>query len=358
MKAIRLVWHSEVVEPGVVNPLVVVQRQSYRMGAAMIDQVYFNASSRYNPQYKASPFYHIELHGELVCDIEAGAETYRFPVFQDLAAIGCTAYFGLRLHPYADYRQTISFATDSVDGFGEERVTDLRWGLSLFTLLLDTLLEAEVKRTMASAYLGAEPGRLVVNGMIGPGEVQSMDAAIWFSDLRGYTAMSSDMPPDRLVAELNEYFEVVVAAIYEHGGEVLKYIGDAVLAVFPVNNFNGSIYACRAALRAACDACDELKELNFRRGEKGLEALQHGVGLHIGSVKFGNIGTLQRLDFTVVGTEVNLTARVEALCGQLGEQILCSETLGRMVDTPVRLVGEYELKGIKGPVSVFAPLTD
>ncbi len=355
MKAIRLVWYDETVEPGFVNPEVQVHRQCYQMGTAMIDLVYFNAISRSSPQYKASPFYKIEQEGEVLSTITPCQEEYEFPVFNDLAEIGCTGYFGLQLQPHGDFRQTISLATDVVTGFDQDKVEGLRWCMPLFTLLLDTLLEDEVKRTLANAYLGAEPGRLVLNGMIAPGEVKSMEAAIWFSDLRDFTALSGEISSDQLVAEMNEYFSAVVGAIYERSGEVLKFIGDAILAVFPVEQFDGAEQASEAALQAAIYAGERLEKLNQERIERGDLPLQQGVGLHIGTVKFGNIGTLQRLDFTVMGTEVNLASRIEGLCSELGKEILCSEKVSLLVSTPVRQMGEHKFKGITKPVGVFTP---
>jgi adenylate cyclase len=355
MKAIRLLWSSEPVEPGFINPEVLVQRRVQQMGEAMIDLAYFKAGSRENPQYQSSPFYQIELEGELYSEIDPYQEKYRFPIFADLADLGCRAYFGLRLQSCAGYQQTISFATDCEQGFDRSQLDDVRWCMKLFTLLLDTRMEHEVKTTLAHTYLGSEPGRLVLNGMITPGDVKSLEAAIWFSDLRGFTRLSRNLNASELVAELNRYFTAVVDAVNQHSGEVLKFIGDAVLAVFPVSQFGDSTEACQTALAAARDAGTRLSQINAERDATGKTAMVHGIALHHGIVQFGNIGTLQRLDFTVVGAEVNLTSRIGDLCGQLGEEILCSESLSHMIDMPMRSLGQYSLKGISEPVKVFVP---
>lgn len=355
MKAIRLLWCDEPVDSGFVNPEVLVKRHVRHLRGAMVEQAYFNAQSRNSPQYRSSPFHRIEVDGELYSEIDPNQEEYRFPVFADLAKLGCRAYFGLLLPSYTGYQQTISFATDRSGGFDEDGLEDLRWCMKLFTLLLDAHLEHEVKTTIAHTYLGSEPGRLVLKGMITPGDVRSVEAAMWFSDLRGFTELSWKLSPTELVADLNQYFSVVVDAINEQSGEVLKYIGDAVLAVFPTDHFGKTADACRAALTAAQNASARLAEANDERTAEGKVALTHGVALHVGTVQFGNIGTLQRLDFTVVGPEVNLTSRIGGLCGRLDEEILCSDALARMIDDPVRSLGFHSLKGIGEPVEVFAP---
>jgi len=196
----------------------------------------------------------------------------------------------------------------------------------------------------------------VLEGMITPGDVMSVEAAMWFSDLRGFTELSWKLSPTELVADLNQYFTVVVDAINEQSGEVLKYIGDAVLAVFPTDHFGATAAACQAALTAAQNAGTRLAEINDERTVQGKVALLHGIALHVGTVQFGNIGTLQRLDFTVVGPEVNLTSRIGGLCGQLDAEILCSDAMVRVIDAPVRSLGIHSLKGIGEPVEVFAPL--
>jgi adenylate cyclase len=355
MQAIRLLWCNEPVEPGYIDPAVLVRRSTRRLGQAMIDQAYFNASSRDSPQYRDSPFYQIERDGELYSEIRQDQKDFRFPVFADLANLGCRGYFGLRLESLAGYRQTISFATDLAGGYDEDLLADLRWCMKLFTLVLDLRLENEVKTMLARTYLGTEPGQLVLDGMIAPGDVQSLEAAIWFSDLRGFTELGNELTATELVARLNSYFNAVVSAIYEQSGEVLKFIGDAVLAVFPVERLGGAGNACRAALAAARLAGTRLTGANIEHATEGVATMKHGVALHLGTVQFGNVGTLQRLDFTIVGAEVNLASRLEGLCGQLGEEIVCSKAVSRVLDIPMRSLGRHSLKGIAQPVEVFAP---
>ena len=353
MTGTRYVWYDEAIEPGPLNPAVVVARRQYRIGSALIDEVFFNSGSQHSAQYLASPFHQVELHGELCQDITAVGTAQPYPVFDDLAAIGCTNYFGLKLVSFASMLNKISLATARPGGLEPARRDDLRWSLRLLALHIDTLIEANVKNTLARVYVGRDPGRRVCEGMISVGALVSLDAAIWFSDLRGFTAISENLTAQALVEGLNSYFEVVVGAIYASGGEVLKYIGDAILAVFPVASFADSRAACAAALAAARDSSARLVGLNTQRRAHGSPEFAHGIGLHLGEAQYGNIGSRERLDFTVIGREVNLASRVEGLCKETGEEILCSAAFAALCAS-TRPVRSFRLKGFAEPMMIHA----
>lgn len=358
MVAIRHVWSDGPLPIVPINPAVVVSRRQYRIDEAMIDVVFFNAMNEKNPQYLASPFHRIESCKELYEAIRPPGENQSFPIFDDLAKAGCTGYYGLYLDAFAGSRQQIGLATTVPGGLSPQLIEDLRWSLRLFTLHLNTLMEYGIKNTLARTYLGDDPGQRVCDGMIGRGEVVTLDAAIWFSDLRGFTATSERLEAEALLQMLNDYFEVVVSAIYEEGGEVLKYIGDAILAIFPVTSFEGSGDACRAALAAARNAGKRLEELNAERLARREAALNHGVALHLGNAQYGNIGSLQRLDFTLIGREVNVASRLEGLTKQLGETILCSRPFAEASGVAARALGRFPLKGVGQPIEVMAPIND
>lgn len=353
MTATRYVWYDEAIEPGPLNPAVIVARRQYRIGAALIDEVFFNSGSQHSAQYLASPFHQVELHGELSQNIAAGGVAQPYPVFDDLAAIGCTNYFGLKLVSFAAMLNKISLATARLGGLEPARRDDLRWSLRLLALHIDTLIESNIKDTLARVYVGNDPGRRVCEGMISVGAVVSLEAAIWFSDLRGFTVISETLTAEELVGGLNSYFEIVVSAIYASGGEVLKYIGDAILAVFPVASFADSRAACEAALAAARNCSIGLTGLNAQREAQGSPEFTHGIGLHLGEAQYGNIGSRERLDFTVIGREVNIASRVEGLCKETGEEILCSAALAKCCAS-TRPIGSFRLKGIAEPMMLHA----
>lgn len=352
----RHVWFDKAVDPGPINPDVVIARRQYSMGEALIDEVHFNSGSQRSPQFLASPFHQIELKGEICVPIRPSGEPQPFPVFDDLAALGCTEYFGMKLNSFPGMLQKIGLATVRPDGFSPEKVASLRRYIQLVTLHVDTLIENGVKQTLARVYVGQDPGRRVCSGMISGGEVVSMDAAIWFSDIRGYTTISEGLSAEQLLQSLNRYFDCVVGSIYDCGGEVLKYIGDAILAVFPVESHGDRRGACEAALAAARASKQQLDRVNETQNPEGDREFAHGVALHVGEVRYGNIGSRERLDFTVIGREVNIASRIEGICKQLGEPLLCSAAFASDVDIPMRDLGKFDLKGVAEPVGVCAPV--
>ena len=354
MTSTRHVWFATMTDPGEINPAVVVDRRQYQIGEALIDEVFFNAGSEESPQYVASPFYQVAKHGELYETIGPVGCVQPFPVFNDLAVIGCTAYFGLRLNSFAGMLQKIGLASARPGGLSPKQIQDLRWSLSLVTLHVNTLLEFAIKNTLSRVYVGQDPGRRVCDGMVALGAVVSLDAAIWFSDLRGFTQISEGLTPEKLIESLNSYFEGVVGAIYEQGGEVLKYIGDAILAVFPLEKFGDCNQACAAALAAVDTSAARLDALNARRGGQGMPLMHHGVGLHFGTVKYGNIGSRERLDFTVIGREVNIASRIEGMCKELHQPVLASQAFANNSPLPMKSLGSYALKGVAGDVSLYS----
>lgn len=355
MTALRHVWFSEETDPGPINPAVLVDRRQYRIGDALIDEVFFNSGSRDSPQYKVSPFFKIKQLGELYQVIPPAGGTQPYPVFADLAERGCSAYFGMLLKSFAGMQQMIGLATRRPGGLTSEQIDDLRWSLSLLTLHINTLIEFSIKNTLARVYLGRDPGQRVSDGMIAVGNVISLEGAIWFSDLRGFTETSERLSPEALIETLNDYFVTVVGPIYAHKGEVLKYIGDAILAVFPVSNFSGTSAACRAALDAMNEAQRNLAAVNAERTGSGSAPMKHGVGLHYGQARYGNIGSIERLDFTLIGREVNIASRIESLSKELGEPVLCSQSFVDKAAVRMREIGRFSLKGVAEPVQVCAP---
>jgi adenylate cyclase len=186
-----------------------------------------------------------------------------------------------------------------------------------------------------------------LRGNIRPGFMLDIDGAIWFSDIRKYSTHSQGSEPKALIAELNSYYECVVPLIYAHGGEVLKFIGDAILAIFAVNEQRPRVTACRDAYAAATAA-------NAAIAEGGL-TFRHGIGLHVGAFQYGNIGSLRRMDFTVIGNEVNIASRIEGQCSVQQESLLMSEAFVAAGNIASRCRVRTALKGIEGEVELFVP---
>ena len=204
---------------------------------------------------------------------------------------------------------------------------------------------------LLDTYVGRTSGTRILAGQIRRGQTEAIKAAIWLSDMRGFTELADRIPPQALIELLNRYFDCQVPAILRRGGEVLKFMGDGMLAVFPITENDGGVkHVCNAALAAAYEARAEIAALE-RAGDGA--PVRFGLALHVGTVMYGNIGGANRLDFTCIGPAVNLAARVEKLTGRLGRSILASAAFASACDEPMVSVGEFELAGFEQPETVF-----
>jgi len=274
-----------------------------------------------------------------------------FPICLDLAGEGATDYLAMLLRYGGGRRSFISWATDADGGFSEEHVHVLDAIRPLLALRLELESAYFSKRSLLEVYLGSNAAARVMDGVVRRGQGQVIRAAIWYCDLRGFTAMSDRLPPDRVVETLDRYFEAVSYPVVALGGDILKFIGDAMLAIFPVDDA-GPDEAARLALRAAREAVDAMALLNAARTDADEPPLGIGVALHLGDVMYGNIGGRERLDFTVIGATVNEVCRVEPLCKPLGLPLLLTGTLAEHCADVVSL-GHHELRGVGEPQEVF-----
>lgn len=240
--------------------------------------------------------------------------------------------------------QGLSLATRAPDGFARADLDLIDAARPAIAAVLELKANARVAREVLQAYVGTAPGETILSGRIRRGDVSKMRAALLLSDLRGFTSMSLSLAPEDVVARLNAYFDHVVPAVVARGGEVLKFIGDGVLAIADARAL-GEEKACRALLDAATAALEGLRGADMRAG----------IALHLGEVAYGNIGAGDRLDFTAIGRDVNLLARLEKMCGTLGEPLVVSAEFAAAVPRPWRRLGDYTFKGFDGAREVFAP---
>jgi len=205
-----------------------------------------------------------------------------------------------------------------------------------------------VEASLLSAYVGTVPAQRILAGHVRRGDVEALDAALMICDLRGFTALSNHLPEARVLELLNTYFDQVVPAIEGAGGEVLKFMGDAVLAYF--HHEDGAATSCAVAFDAARTALARLASAVDAQGE-----LHAGIALHYGKVSYGNIGSGKRLDFTVIGRDVNLVSRIQSICALTGRSLLMSEHFADLLAAPdTRSIGRHELKGFSQPAELFA----
>lgn len=282
-------------------------------------------------------------------------ETRDHVVFHELAAEGGTDFFCMALEYGDGTLQGTSIATNHPDGFSDSHI-------ALFEGLKNPLAAAmepiAMRRSLASllkTYLGAGPSRSVVAGTFRRGELSVMKAVVMMTDMRDFTAKSNSWGEEALLRALDQYFEITVDAVHAHGGDVLKFLGDGLLAVFPVENPDLAPEACGAALAAALEARAGLAGLNEQRRAAGEEAIDFGTALHLGQVTYGNVGSPDRLDFTVIGETVNVTSRIEGLCKVLGEPVLVTGAVANHVPNGLRALEPQTVRGVAEPVPVFAP---
>ena len=277
-----------------------------------------------------------------------------FPILEDLLAEGGTDYaiFGLRRgdgKPMA----VVSIATDAPGGFSDEQFTGFQSVLPLLSLIVEAIETRLTAKSLLEIYLGADAGRRVMGGLIRRGESVTIAAAIWQCDLRDFTAMSNQLPRDEVLAILNDYFDAVTRPVMARGGEILKFIGDAVLAIFPMKDDLDRDDKCRTALAAGEEALEAMRDVNELRASAGKAPLSIGIGLHAGSVSYGNIGSQTRLDFTVIGPAVNLAARITGLCRPLNQRLLASKAFASPCGSKLVPLGHYPMHGFDQPQEVY-----
>jgi adenylate cyclase len=212
---------------------------------------------------------------------------------------------------------------------------------------------ARIAETLVQTYLGRDAGRRVLSGRIARGISDKIEAVLWFSDLRNFTRISDTAPPDEIIPMLDDYADAIVSAVHKFDGDVLKLIADGILAIFPADDRAG---ASSAALNAARKARRAVAELTARRTSEGLPATEMYLGLHIGEVFYGNIGSKERLDFTVIGPAVNEVSRIAAMCRSVDQPLLISEAFAACVSAsehPLVSVGRYALRGVGRAQELF-----
>ena len=309
-------------------------------------------------RWRSSPFFHMLQTGESLLRRRVTAESEpEFPVLRDYRAAGMTDYVAIinRFAPEGIIGEMdciySSWVTARAGGFTDADIAALKRVVPTLALAFKAAALARMTGTLMETYLGRDAGRRVLSGRIMRGVAERIDAVIWFSDLRGFTRIT-DSAPEQVIPLLNDYADVIVSAIHTQGGDVLKLIGDGILAIFTAAD---RARACAATLDAATSARSEIAALNARRARDGLPVTDVYLGLHVGEVFYGNVGSTERLDFTVVGPAVNETSRIAAMCRSVEQPVLVSETFANVDGMRSRLVsvGRYALRGVAQPQELF-----
>ncbi len=350
--AITYQWYNENLNMNIPFEFI-LRRFEYRFEKGMVVENIIAHRAFDTEPYLNSPFHAVRYDRKRILKNFAEAdEQTEYPIYDDMRTLGATSYYARELEFTSGEYNVLTWATAKQGGFSTENVEFLDALTPALAACIEIFAQKRITQTLLEIYLGENTGRAVLQGQIKRGDIRQLRAVIWFSDLRDFTGHTQRGEAE-VVAMLNEYFEVVAEPLRKNGGEILKFIGDAILAIFAYDDDAPS--AANAALRATGEAGRQLEKLNEKREAAGRPTLKHGIGLHLGIVKYGNIGSPDRLDFTVIGQAVNLASRLEGLCGKLGEPVLLSKEVASCLDTEVRRVGRYALKGIEEEQEVFAP---
>ena len=311
-------------------------------------------------EYRVSPIARVHRTGAAVRRRLLDPECPRdFPILEEFRAEGITDYM---IHPliFTDGAvHAVALTTRRETGFAEADIEGIQRLLPTFARVAEIRALRRTATNLLDTYVGREAGEQILAGRIRRGDIETIHAAIWLSDMRSFTARSDRLPPADLLALLNRYFDCQVPAILEHGGEVLKFMGDGLLAIFPVAGGEAeAARVCAQALAAARETEKLVDALGFRSALGHIASLKFGLALHIGSVMYGNVGGGNRLDFTCIGPAVNLAARLEKLASRLGRTIVASEAFARLCGPGLVPLGPFELAGFSEPQAAYGLAED
>ena len=275
-----------------------------------------------------------------------------YPQLDDLRAEGATDYLAVPILFTSGEVHVGVWATRQPGGFAEAQIAALMTLTAPLARLTEIYALRRTAANLLDAYVGRDAGARVLGGQVRRGFSEAIEAVIWLSDMRGFTALADTVAPAELVALLNRYFDCQVPVILDHGGEVLKFMGDGLLAIFPLTGRDPEV-VCAAAMQAAGEMRAAVAAMEGWPDAAETGAPRHGLALHIGELLYGNIGAAGRLDFTCIGPAVNLAARLEALAARLGRTTLVSAAFARHCCAGLAPLGEFALAGFRVPQPVY-----
>jgi len=270
-----------------------------------------------------------------------------FPILHELRAQGVTDYLASPLLFTDGAVHVVTCTTRELGGFTDAQIAGIEAIITPLARVAEIRALRRTASTLLDTYVGHDAGERILAGRIRRGDIEEIHAAIWLSDMRGFTALSDREPPRVLIDLLNRYFDCQVPVILDHGAEVLKFMGDGLLAIFSIAGDEAE--ECKRALAAARQAQANIAELS----RSAMPGLRFGLALHIGDVLYGNIGSGNRLDFTCIGPAVNFAARIEKLAGELGRVILASDEFARCCPGEFTALGEFTLAGFSAAQQIF-----
>ena len=315
-----------------------------------------------DPSYLESPVKAVfEGAGGLRRRLEGPQPQLDYPIVRELHAQGATDYVVMPFVFSSGQVNGVSLTTRRPGGFSTADLGHVYEALPLVARVFEVHAARQLAVNLLDVYLGRQSGAKVLDGLVKRGDGEDVHAVIWFCDLRDSTRLADSMPRARFLRLLDRYFECTAGAVLEHGGEVLRFIGDASLAIFPIGeagegaarDSREAARACETALGAAREALARMQAANAERVSAGEPAFGLGVGLHVGDVLYGNIGTPERLEFSVIGAAANEAARIEAMSKTLGTPLVTSQAFARHLPGRLRSLGRHALRGVGAEQELF-----
>ena len=304
--------------------------------------------------YLSSPLATVFEQGREVRRQLSGADVGNSPFFAEMRAEGVTDYVALPVQMSDGDVHATSWTTQQPGGFTDDQIASLRSVMPSLSRMVEIWLLRRTAAGLLDNYVGARAGERILAGQIRRGHTETMHAAIWLSDLRGFTPLSDRLSSEAVVEVLNTYFDCQVPAILDHGGEVLKFMGDGLLAVFPISESEGDTEAvCKRVMEAARACKASVAAMTYAYGSETLDNFRFGLALHVGKVLYGNIGGGDRLDFTCIGPAVNLAARIEKIAGRLNRTVLASTAFASHVDAGWTDLGLFSVAGFSAAERVY-----
>ena len=304
------------------------------------------------PKFRDSPFAPIlQGAGAVRRHMAAPGCKLDYPVVRELHAEGATDYVAMPFRSADGQLNVMSMTSFAPEGFTASHLAAVDEVLPMLGRLLEVFMQRRTAMTLLETFLGRRTGARVLDGLVKHGDGEHIEAVVWFSDLRESTALSQALSREQYLAYLNRYFHCIAGAIMENEGEVLRFIGDAALAIFPAGA--DALDACRRALNAARLAGERVIADNAAHPSR--VPIRYGIGLHFGEVTYGNIGVPERLEFTVIGPAANTAARVEGMCKTLGRNVVISSAFGGIFGGELASLGRHRLKDVDGEHELFAP---
>jgi adenylate cyclase len=277
-----------------------------------------------------------------------------FAIFAELKGEGGTDYLAVPMPCSDGAVNAISFLTDRAGGFTEAEIAGLEDVAQMLGLIVELQSSRRIAKSLLDTYVGRRTGERVLKGAIKRGAGETINAVIWFCDLRGFTTLADRIPSEQLTAILNECFEIMTEAVAANGGEVLKFVGDGMLAIFELRGAHDAPRCCTAALNAARIAAAKMQARNEESAHRD-SPIKYGLARHLGEVYYGNIGAPGRLDFTVIGPAVNHASRLEKLGSELGRTLVTSASFAAAAPETLENLGAHQLRGVAATQEVFAP---